>query len=771
MTNVTCDDCPLSGPRVEPCIPTVPQLPVLFVGEAPGQTEIVTGVPFTGGAGKVLYSVLQQVNINKKRSCFANVVQCRPPENREPTESEIKCCRPKLQKAIDEAKPELIVALGKTAARVLTGRGEVQRIHGAIIEPIDAFDSLVQPPIPVLVTIHPAFAMRQRQWLQLMVGDLRKIERFLVDGIPKQEFNFTYDPDSDVLYEYLFEGEARDTIAFDTETTGLDYFNDRVIGISFSRDEQSAMAVTFAPEPTSDPRWPVIKRWLSSPARLKCAQNGAFDWMMIKQTFGVDTKGLVYDTRLAEHLLHSDLPANLESLRALYTDMEPYKPGKKAMENVAAWNYEELSEYACKDAVCTYQVMINQSKELSSSQYWALRNLTMPAVPIVNTMTRSGICIDRPRLAVMYANIAPRLEELEQEVWDQAGVSITSPKQITKRFGLKSSNKEVLAQIVQNNSHLEAHLIAKILEYRGLDAERKVLLGMAKRLKEESSGVYRLHTIYNLDATRTGRLSSTNPNLQNIMKDHRILFCADGLPSEQAIPSNLLVAIDFKQVELHVAGLLSNCTNLLDDLNRGVDIHSKITERIMPYLHAGMATHGMRGTPISGELQPRTIAKAVVFGTLYGATPNRFAAAFGITTSQAEQIQREVLDEYPEIRDYVKACHDAFKANGYVYTPWGRVRRVDTVRQAINTPIQSSAADVTLSTMLMLYEANFDLRLNIHDEIVMQMKNDDTFWDNVRHAVSIFTRPIDVFDGYAFKCDVEYGETWGTMEEVDVSSL
>jgi DNA polymerase-1 len=732
-----CGECTLTGAKVLPYIPLDPAAKVLLIGQAPGKTEVVTGMPFTGSAGKMLYACLKGAGIDKRRVWISNLVLCYPGADKkgndlEPTPREIQNCLPRLKQEILEFKPALIVALGNPSAYTLTGKDRILSLRGSFFPLRPEFDW----ECPVLCCLHPSFILRQRQWVEQATKDFQEVNRFIMgDTLPNQEeeYEFLMDPSLWELQEYL----GRTSLwAFDTETTGLNVRRDKVIGMSFSNSRNSAAALLLKDH---DPRLDYIKTMLEDPQQRKVTQNGSYDCEILFNSLDIKVRGMQYDTRLAEQMLNSDMPTGLDHLRAVYTKIKPYKPSKKEMKEVHLWGKERMLQYANWDAVCTYQVMLEQLKILGEGQTWLLENLLLPIVPVLNEMERKGVALDINLLAGMYGNNFPRLEALEKEIATRMGISPHSPKQVMEYFQLSSSDRDTLEYYIQRGDHRSEEM-ELILSARDIQKESSTYLkGMYDRAEDG-----RIHTSYMLDGTGTGRLSSRNPNLQNVPKYLRELFIAD--------EGYYLVSCDYKQLELWVGAILAPCPTLLNDLKDGVDVHNKIAEEIRPYVKEALLP------------KIRVTAKAVVFGTFYGRSARSIAIQFGVPVSTAEEWQAICFSSYPGLLKYIKDRHYDYNSTKTVRSAWGRHRVVSSPTQAFNMPVQSSASDVTLSSLLEMAKAGFDLRLTVHDEIVFQVRKEDLERE-VDRARALVSRPIEVLGGNCFPADFKYGVNWYNLDK------
>lgn len=730
-----CDNCTLRNlPKVPLQIPERYQWNCLFVGQAPGGTEGQTGVPFTGAAGKMLFRLMTDAGLSKKHAFITNLVCCPPPGDREPTDWEKDCCWERLKEEVHKIKPDLIVALGKPAFESLTGLrvGKMEANRGQFFPLSKRYDY----DCLVLSCFHPSFVMRQRQWIDVAVKDFKLINQFFTEGFAitqeSPSYNFTYDPDPLTLHEFL-SGRQEITI-FDLETTGLNPFEDEILGIAFAIDPETAMAVYLRP---GDNRAEVIARFLADKGAKKGAQNGSFDYSF-NDMKGWATNGLAYDTRLAEILIHPDLPKDLQSMRAFYTKINPYKPTDKEIKKIKTWPKNKLLEMACMDVITTFKVMQEQKKVLSQKELELHNNHLIKLIPCTWGMEKRGVLVDIPALAGLYSQLGPKADELALEITKETGINPNSPVQICEKFNLPSSNKDHLEyRIKRQDPNWE--LFERILEYRQYNHAATNLKGIYSRLRDG-----RIHTSYAIEGAGTGRLASKDPNLQNVPDWLRVIYIPD---SEEYT----FCEADFSQLELRTAALIAPEPILLEELTRGIDIHENLRKEIF-----------------GGEEKPRQrlITKAVVFGTFYGRSPYSIAREFGVEVREAERWQTVCINRFPGLVRYKKRCDHQVLTSGYVETPFGRRRNVTTLTQGYNTPNQSTAADVGLHVFRWINEAGFDLRLTVYDSLLIQVKKGDK--PALREIKRICETPFEIFNGYSFPVKIKTGPDWYNLKEVEV---
>jgi len=495
-----------------------------------------------------------------------------------------------------------------------------------------------------------------------------------------------------------------------------------------------------------DPRREVIKEFLEDPKKQKCWQNGSFDTGFLGEA-DVKDEGFVFDTRLAQQLLNSDLPSDLDFLRAQYTTIPPYKPPKAEMKQIAKWNRTKMLEYACWDAITTKVVMHKQQKLLSKAQVNLMQTLLIPLVRVINYMEHEGVLVDVNALAGLYSMCAPRTDEINEE-FAQLGINPRSPKQLMKFFDLKSSDKDHLQAQIKRD-HPKSNLMELTLEYRDLyNMQSKYLLGIYKRLLNG-----RIHTHFKIEGTGTGRLSSEDPNLQNVPEEMRAIYIPD--------PGHTWISGDYIQVELWTNAIIAEEDQMLKDLQDGVDIHYEICKVCFPF------TELIHGDKRDFTHRQRIIAKAVVFGTAYGRSAWSIAREFAVTVVEAQDWQMKCINKYPKLATYKQKCENEFNRQGYLETPFGRRRYVTSVTQSYNFPIQSAAADVILRTLVLAGEEKLEPRLTVHDDILFQVpKAKAKFNQHFKKIRKVMEHKVPELGGVSFKADYTTGINWCEMEAI-----
>ncbi|HCE2375591.1 TPA: DNA polymerase I [Vibrio parahaemolyticus] len=554
---------------------------------------------------------------------------------------------------------------------------------------------------------------------------------------------------------WLEKLKAAELFAFDTETDSLDYMVANLVGLSFAIDEGIAAYVPVAHDYLDAPEqldrdWVLeqLKPILEDDAQAKVGQNLKYDASVLAR-YGIEMKGIKYDTMLASYVYNSvggkhDMDSL--ALRFLQHSCISFEQIAGKGKNQLTFNQIELeqaSPYAAEDADVTLRLHnrlfanIEQDEKLKS----VYEEIEMPLVPVLSRIERTGVLIDDMKLSAQSVEIAARLEELEQKAYEIAEqeFNMNSPKQLQailfEKMGLPvvkktpsgtpSTNEEVLQELA-----LDYPLPKLILEYRGLAKLKSTYTDKLPKMINPSTG--RVHTSYHQAVTATGRLSSTDPNLQNIPIRNE-----EGRRIRQAFvaPAGYKVlAVDYSQIELRIMAHLSGDQALLDAFRDGKDIHAATAAEIM----------GVSIDQVSSEQRRR--AKAVNFGLIYGMSAFGLAKQLGIPRGEAQAYMDKYFERYPGVMQYMEDTRSAAADKGYVETIFGRrlhlpeiksrngMRRKAAERAAINAPMQGTAADIIKKAMLLVDQwiqeegnGRVKLLMQVHDELVFEVEESSLF--------------------------------------------
>ncbi|MEZ9835910.1 DNA polymerase I [Vibrio sp. 10N.261.52.C11] len=549
---------------------------------------------------------------------------------------------------------------------------------------------------------------------------------------------------------WLEKLKASEVFAFDTETDSLDYMVANLVGLSFATEEGVAAYVPVAHDYLDAPQqldrdWVLeqLKPILEDDAQPKVGQNLKYD-MSVLARYGIEMKGIKHDTMLASYVFNSvggkhDMDSL--ALRFLQHSCISFEQiagkGKKQL----TFNQIELGEaspYAAEDADVTLRLHnrlmenIEQDEKLKA----IYEEIEVPLIPVMSRIERTGVFIDDMLLGAQSQEIAVRLDELEQKAYEIAEqeFNMNSPKQLQailfEKMGLPvikktpsgapSTNEEVLQELA-----LDYPLPKLIIEYRGLAKLKSTYTDKLPKMINAETG--RVHTSYHQAVTATGRLSSTDPNLQNIPIRNE-----EGRRIRQAFVAQhgwKILAVDYSQIELRIMAHLSGDKALLEAFQQGKDIHAATAAEII----------GVDIESVTTEQRRR--AKAVNFGLIYGMSAFGLAKQLGIPRGEAQHYMDTYFERYPGVMQYMEDTRSAASEQGFVETIYGRrlhlpeiqsrngMRRKAAERAAINAPMQGTAADIIKKAMLLVDEwiqaegdGRVKLLMQVHDELVFEVE-------------------------------------------------
>ncbi|EHZ2551344.1 DNA polymerase I [Vibrio vulnificus] len=549
---------------------------------------------------------------------------------------------------------------------------------------------------------------------------------------------------------WLDKLKASELFAFDTETDSLDYMVANLVGLSFAVAEGEAAYVPVAHDYLEAPEqldrdWVLaqLKPLLEDDTKAKVGQNLKYDASVLAR-YGIEMKGIKHDTMLASYVYNSvggkhDMDSL--ALRFLQHSCISFEQLAGKGKNQLTFNQIDLNEaavYAAEDADVTLRLHnrlfanIEQDEKLKA----IYQEIEVPLVPVLSRMERTGVLIDDMKLSAQSQEIAVRLGELEQKAYEIAGqpFNMNSPKQLQtilfEQMGLPvikktpsgtpSTAEEVLQELA-----LDYPLPSVIMEYRGLAKLKSTYTDKLPKMINPHTG--RVHTSYHQAVTATGRLSSTDPNLQNIPIRNE-----EGRRIRQAFVAPhgyKILAVDYSQIELRIMAHLSGDQALLDAFQQGKDIHAATAAEIM----------GVSIEQVSSEQRRR--AKAVNFGLIYGMSAFGLAKQLGIPRGEAQAYMDKYFERYPGVMQYMEDTRSNAAQHGYVETIFGRrlhlpeitsrnvMRRKAAERAAINAPMQGTAADIIKKAMLLVDQwiqeegnGRVKLLMQVHDELVFEVE-------------------------------------------------
>jgi DNA polymerase-1 len=545
-------------------------------------------------------------------------------------------------------------------------------------------------------------------------------------------------------------------VSFDTETTDLDTLNAEAVGLSFSFKPHEGYYVPVpADQSAAQEVMEIFKPFFGNESILKIGQNIKYDLGILKN-YKVSLRGPWFDTMLAHYLIDADLRHNMDFLSETYLGYEPVaidtligKKGKKQLSMRDA-ELEKIKEYAVEDADVTFQLWQKFADDLEKAGGNKLfSEVEIPLIDVLSEAEREGIRINKDFLNDYSTELGSEISALEKKIYELAGLTfnISSPRQMGEvlfdHLKLDPKAKKTKTGQYQTGedvlSGLKEHEIVRcILDIRQLQKLKSTYVDSLPLLINQRTG--RVHTSFNQAVAATGRLSSTNPNLQNIP-----IRTDKGREIRKAfIPRSaeyVLLSADYSQIELRVIASISKEENMIEAFRNNLDIHASTASRVY-------------NTPLE-QVTPemRRNAKAVNFGIIYGQSAFGLSQNLGIPRKEAAQIIEEYFKQYPRIREYMSSTIHFAQEHGYVETLLGRRRYLRDIssrnftvrgfaeRNAINAPIQGSAADMIKVAMVNIHRKLGSMSPGLRSRLVLQV-HDELLFDVHRDEVEMMQRLV-----------------------------
>ena len=582
---------------------------------------------------------------------------------------------------------------------------------------------------------------------QSLVEDQAPLETAEFKTIATEKPNYHLVKTPEERQELLEKLLKQKSVCFDTETDGLNALHANIVGVSFSYKKREAFYVAI-PNNREDATSILneFRSFFESEKIEKIAHNIKFDAKIINQ-YDIAVSAPMFDTMIAHYLINPDSKHGMDVLAERFLNYKAVpiidligKKGKN-QKKMSDLTPEEISDYACEDADITFQLKEIFEPQIQKEHLKELfYNMEMPLVEVLKSMEQEGITIDDEGLKKYSVDLGETLVELEQKIKAEAGIdfNIDSPKQLgevlfdhlelsTKAKKTKTGQYATGEDILQKLKHKHV-IIPMILEYRQLRKLKNTYVDPLPELMDETDG--RIHTSYMQTVAATGRLSSNNPNLQNIPirtdkgKEIRKSFISRGKDFQ-------LMAADYSQIELRIIAALSEDENMIDAFKNGHDIHSATAAKVF----------NVNLEDVTRE--ERSSAKAVNFGIIYGQSAFGLSQNLGISRKEAKQIIDSYFEQYPTIKGYMDGMVKSAREKGYVETIMKRRRYLKDInsanavvrgfaeRNAVNAPIQGSAADIIKLAMIGVHGAMQEqglkskMLLQVHDELVFDVHTDE----------------------------------------------
>jgi len=776
-----CLNCSLDGNKVLGTGSYVPE--ILFIGEAPGYHEVEEGAPFIGKAGQILRSVIGYLDMDDYY--ITNTVKCRPPENRNPSAHEIRCCRPMLDEEIDNHTPKVIVTLGAVPTKTLLPGSKMQEDRGKLKY---TEDGLICVP-----TFHPAATLYKggEAIFPFILQDIKKALRIARGEKAHPELGFpdtktkVVDNDADMaILLSTLEKITPSKIAMDWETYGTSPLWGQGFCVSLSWKPGTAVVI---------PVDLVEKFSVQLTQVLKRNQLVGYNSIMFDTAWNY-RHGLNVPINRDAMLLHYLLDErpqqrSLENLTGNYLDAPSYESEmmakyecKNKSEMLEVIPHEVVYEYAGKDADWTLRLESVISEELHNEDPKldkVYEDFLAPATEAVTKMQNAGLWVDVIRLEEVKEDYADRMETLKyvlQGITGNEKFNPNSPKQVQEYLwdklelgepniygrrprSVDKNTREFLLKEYPHHPFIQA--------YDGYQTAQTMFSRYLKNLGTYVEPDGRVRCSYHMDRTETGRLSTTNPAIHQIPKESSIrgIFSApDG---------KVLLQADYEQIEMRMVAHMVDDKKLIQLINRlqdeGTDFHTL------------MASEAYR-VPISQVTKGmRQAAKVVSFGLLYLMGDRKLANSTGLPPKEAIEFVKNYKDLMPDVQEFIRDVKRRIREDRYIESPFGRRRRFPLVttdnidnlhREGVNFPVQSGASDLTLYSLTRLTEEfshmpETNIVAMVHDSLVVECP-----MDNYEEIAGIMQKVMEspLIGGeeprVPFPIEVEVGKRWGEGKKI-----
>ncbi len=574
--------------------------------------------------------------------------------------------------------------------------------------------------------------------------------------------------------------DRQDAFCFDTETTSLVAIEAQLVGMSFSYRKGEAFYVPFPEDQVAcQAQADLFKGIFAKESTTKIAQNIKYD-MSVLRNYGIEIKGATYDTMLAHYLIEPEKRHGMDALALAYLSYEPMSIenliGKKGAKqgNMREVELNLIKEYAAEDADITLQLKPFLDKQLTTNPkaVQLLNEVEMPLARVLSAIECEGVNLDVPFLQEMSKTLEADSKAVQEKIFATAGqeFNIASPKQLGEilfeklkldpkakktKTGQYMTGEEVLSKL-----EAEHEIASLILDFRELQKLKSTYVDALPALISPTTG--RIHTSFMQAVTATGRLSSKDPNLQNIPirtvrgREIRKAF----IPRDE---NHLILSADYSQIELRIMAAFSKDESMLDAFNNGLDVHKATAAKVF-HVPLEEVTSDMRRK-----------AKTVNFGIIYGVSAFGLAAQLAISRTEAKEIIDQYFVEFPKVKTFMDQSITDARDNGYVETVLGRRRYLRDIlsanmnergfaeRNAINAPIQGSAADMIKVAMIQIQDflekenLKSKMILTVHDELVFDAHKDEVDYLKVQ-INKIMCEAMDL--GVAMETGIGVGENW-----------
>lgn len=803
---VTCKGCPMESIGSGYAPPSGPRdANLLFIGEALGEEEARIGKPFVGGSGRILNSLLLGAGLSRDRIRVDNAMRCRPPKNKIPPKFDPKTCAERhLFTEIKEMRPNCMVLLGSTALKVVAGMEGITKMRGSIVK---------TPHGKAMCTLHPAKLMRQQTMFPVVGADIKRsiIQGFTPD-MPHLPDKFILEPTLQDVKDFCTRPHSQFSIDIESTTEG--YQSCALIMISFF-DGAETLCIPWLKRGGRE-YWPqeeqiqviqLLYRLLAGPEK-KCFQNGMFDVTVLEE-FGFKINNWVFDTMLAHHLLYAEMSHKLEFIGSVHSNVPYYKDESKGDFGFLALPDETARGYNCKDSMATGISWWDLEHILKTKSLWDFfQEVTMKLPRILIRMKRRGLLVDRKVLSEAVVKYTEVSWGFREELKKLGVVNPTSLNYLKTLF-FETYSLPVLKKTKKQNASLDEDTLNK-LQVHCYDVAAVAKMPIIKELMDKASKVITLilklrkndkvlstylrnlpigpdgkvHPNWLIHGTRTGRLSSRDPNGQNVPPGiAREIYVAE--------PGSVIVSFDYSQIELVLVAYMANEERLIQAFAEGRDVHS---ENAALLFHGKVIKIWKGKEPEWITKAQRDFAKSFAYALNYGGDIFSVMTAHPgmITTANGKVAQGLYYATYPGIENFRKGIRGEVLRTRTLVSPFGRPRiffgsTSEILNSAYNFPIQAGAAEVINKAMIRLAKKKFrhivadnyvvdegeegtplddGLRLQIHDQLLYILKESRELPARVTAIKEEMSKPVTVNGRTVnLKVDITTGYSWGKLTE------
>lgn len=768
-----CESCPLQeeGKYVPSDWQGNETAPVVFVGEAPGANEAKKGKPFVGASGQLLDATLAEHGLDRKDAMLTNTVLCRPRGNATPDARAARACAPRLWAEIEKADPYYVVALGKTAASAIMGHdvkitqervGPPKRVEGK--------------PFKVIPTVHPAACLRNTNLFGAFAGDLKKLTRSAtITWEPPKWKAIDNATQARAAISQLLQKERADILVLDLEVgqdKDVDFGHPNTLLAAGIGYEPGKVVVLGRDALRSN----AVRRDLATlfDAKKLVCHNGKYD-LGVLHSMGIGTFPLHADTMLMSYT-QDEVPGT-HGLKYLAKEHLGAPDWDKALKEAGGFDGAPLPvlyEYNAYDVGCTWDLMEMFQGDMDTHDK-RLHEFLCRASDQLMLIEAEGIYIDTAALDELEREMMIELSDMKVAIsrFINENVVINDArikKLIEKNNGYNPNSVDQTRYVLEQLLNATVTTTdAEFLEYlsgKSGEVKRFADLMLDWRKVGKLYGTYvkgtklrledgRIHTSFLLHGTETGRLSSRNPNVQNVPRGPKIrsLYAAE--------PGNIMVYADYGNVEGRIVSVLAddeNMQSVLRDPNR--DIHGEVAAMF----------YGDEYTK-----EQRTVAKSVVHGANYARTPEGIAQGLGCSLSEAKKVYNAYHRLFPNVKVWQASIKQQVLGNDYepLVTPWGRKRRFglitrdnteDVYKEALAFQPQSIGSDLCLEAGIELKKQGLHVRVLIHDGILVECPKEDAEFVAAHMREVMEAQGPKLTDKVPFPVDIEMGRSWGEVD-------